>query len=64
MGLQFKELVVKKEISISELKGKVVAVDAMNMLYQFLTTIRGPDGSPLRGLYPSPPDESEWPGID
>ena len=47
MGLQFKELVVKKEISISELKGKVVAVDAMNMLYQFLTTIRGPDGSPL-----------------
>src|SRR3989338_4426251 len=47
MGLQFKELVVKKEISISELKGKVVAVDAMNMLYQFLTTIRGPDGSAL-----------------
>src|SRR3990167_6878995 len=47
MGLQFKELVVKKEISIADLRGKVLAVDAMNMLYQFLTTIRSPDGSVL-----------------
>lgn len=47
MGLQFKELVVKKEISISDLKGKVLAIDAMNMLYQFLTTIRSPDGTVL-----------------
>src|SRR3989344_749411 len=47
MGLQFKELVVKNEISIKDLKDKVLAVDAMNMLYQFLTTIRGPDGSAL-----------------
>ncbi len=47
MGLQFKELVVKKEISISDLKGKVLAVDAMNILYQFLTTIRSADGSVL-----------------
>lgn len=45
MGLQFKELIVKKEISIKELKGKVLAVDSMNLLYQFLTTIRAPDGS-------------------
>ncbi len=47
MGLNFKDLVVKKEISISDLKGKVLAVDAMNMLYQFLTTIRSADGSVL-----------------
>lgn len=47
MGLQFKELVIKKEISISYLKGKILAVDSMNLLYQFLTTIRGIDGSPL-----------------
>src|SRR3989338_3123956 len=47
MGLQFKELVVKKEISISDLKEKILAVDAMNMLYQFLTTIRSADGSAL-----------------
>src|SRR3989338_971408 len=47
MGLQFKDLVVKQEISIKDLKGKILAVDAMNMLYQFLTTIRAPDGSAL-----------------
>ena len=47
MGLHFKELVVKQEISIADLRGKVLAVDAMNMLYQFLTTIRGPEGLAL-----------------
>ena len=47
MGLQFKDLVVRNEIAIRDLKGKVLAVDAMNMLYQFLTTIRGIDGSAL-----------------
>jgi flap endonuclease-1 len=47
MGLKFKELVVKREISIGDLKGRVLAVDSMNLLYQFLTTIRGPDGSVL-----------------
>lgn len=47
MGLQFKELVVKKEISLADLKDKVLAVDTMNLLYQFLTTIRAPDGAAL-----------------
>lgn len=47
MGLQFKDLVVKKEISIGDLKGKVLAIDSMNMLYQFLTTIRSTDGNVL-----------------
>ncbi|MEW5896850.1 MAG: flap endonuclease-1 [Nanoarchaeota archaeon] len=47
MGLNFKDLVVKEEISISDLRGKVLAVDSMNMLYQFLTTIRAADGSVL-----------------
>ena len=47
MGLQFKDLVVKKEIDIKDLKGKVLAVDSMNLLYQFLTTIRSPDGTVL-----------------
>ncbi len=47
MGLQFKEIVVKKEISIKDLYGKILAVDSMNLLYQFLTTIRAPDGSAL-----------------
>ncbi len=47
MGLQFRDLVVKKEISLPELKDKILAVDTMNLLYQFLTTIRSPDGSVL-----------------
>ena len=47
MGLKFKEIVVKKEISITELRDKILVVDSMNLLYQFLTTIRSPDGSVL-----------------
>lgn len=47
MGLHFKDIVIKKEISIGDLKGKILAVDSMNILYQFLTTIRSPDGSVL-----------------
>ncbi len=47
MGLKFKGIVVKKKIRMESLRGKVLAVDGQNMLYQFLTTIRGPDGSPL-----------------
>lgn len=45
MGLNIRELIIKREISISELKGKVLAVDAYNNLYQYLTTIRAADGS-------------------
>ncbi len=47
MGLQFKDLVIKEEISARNLKDKILAVDTMNLLYQFLTTIRGMDGSAL-----------------
>jgi flap endonuclease-1 len=48
MGLQISEIITKKEISFSELKGKTIAVDAFNAIYQFLTTIRQPDGTPLK----------------
>lgn len=34
-------------LELPELKNKVVAIDAHNILYQFLTSIRGPDGRPL-----------------
>jgi len=47
MGVQIKELLVKKEIKIDDLKAKKLAVDAHNTLYQFLTTIRQRDGTPL-----------------
>ncbi|MEN9626459.1 MAG: hypothetical protein RL557_787 [archaeon] len=48
MGLQIGEIISKKEISFSSLRGKTIAVDAFNALYQFLTTIRQPDGTPLQ----------------
>lgn len=47
MGLQIGEIVPKKEITFSFLAGKVVAIDAYNVIYQFLTTIRQLDGTPL-----------------
>ena len=47
MGLNISEIIPRKEINISELNGKMVCVDAFNTLYQFLSTIRQPDGTPL-----------------
>ena len=47
MGLNIKDIIPRKEIDISSLKEKDVCVDAYNMLYQFLSTIRQPDGTPL-----------------
>jgi flap endonuclease-1 len=47
MGLNIKEIIPRKEIEISDLKGKLVCVDAFNALYQFLSTIKQPDGTPL-----------------
>ena len=47
MGLNIKDIIPRKEIEISDLKGRIVCVDAFNMIYQFLSTIRQPDGTPL-----------------
>ncbi len=49
MGVDIKELVepVAKEVELSSLTGKVIAIDAYNSLYQFLATIRQKDGTPL-----------------
>ena len=48
MGLNIGEIVPKRAIEFSSLKGKVVGVDASNIIYQFLSTIRQPDGTPLQ----------------
>lgn len=45
MGLKIKGIIEKKSITINELNGKKLAVDGMNILYQFLTSIRRADGS-------------------
>ncbi len=47
MGLNIREIVPRKDFEFSELKGKTVCVDAFNAIYQFLSTIRQPDGMPL-----------------
>ena len=47
MGVAFKDLIQAKEIELDFLKDKIVLLDAYNVLYQFLTTIRGRDGALL-----------------
>jgi len=48
MGTNLRPIIVKKEISLEQLRRRKLAVDANNMLYQFLSVIRFPDGSPLK----------------
>ncbi len=50
MGVNLKELIppeARKEVELKDLRGKVIALDAYNALYQFLASIRQPDGTPL-----------------
>jgi len=50
LGVNLKDLIpteVVREVSFDDLSGKVIAIDAYNALYQFLSIIRGPDGKPL-----------------
>ncbi|MCZ7403884.1 MAG: flap endonuclease-1 [Candidatus Methanoperedens sp.] len=47
MGVDLGDLFDKKEIELTELKGKIIAIDAYNTLYQFLSIIRQCDGTPL-----------------
>jgi flap endonuclease-1 len=48
MGLDLKPLVTPAPLELQELAGKVVAIDAYNTIYQFLSIIRGPTGEPLK----------------
>ena len=47
MGLSISEIIPRRDLEVSELKGKLLCVDAFNTLYQFLSTIRQPDSTPL-----------------
>src|SRR4030042_5568126 len=47
MGLNIREIIPRREIEISDLKGKTICIDAFNTLYQFLSSIRQVDGTPL-----------------
>ncbi len=50
MGTKLGDIVQAEIISIRELSGRKIAVDAFNTLYQFLSSIRQPDGTPLMDL--------------
>ena len=47
MGVNLKPLLRPSPVTISDLSNKIVAVDAYNVIYQFLATIRGPTGELL-----------------
>jgi len=47
MGLNLKELVVREKTKLESFSNKVIAIDAYNAIYQFLASIRGPDGLQL-----------------
>lgn len=52
MGVKISDIVTnaKKEITIQNLIGKKIAIDAFNSIYQFLATIRQQDGTLLTDL--------------
>jgi flap endonuclease-1 len=50
VGVNLRDLIpqeARREVDLKALKGYAVALDAYNMLYQFLAAIRQPDGTPL-----------------
>lgn len=47
MGVDLGGIMERRNVALDDLKGRRVAIDAYNTLYQFLTTIRQPDGTPL-----------------
>ncbi|MFH0713317.1 MAG: flap endonuclease-1 [Candidatus Micrarchaeota archaeon] len=47
MGVDIGSILQKRETTLEALAGKRLAIDAFNTLYQFITIIRQPDGTPL-----------------
>ncbi|MGC8936763.1 MAG: flap endonuclease-1 [Candidatus Methanomethylicaceae archaeon] len=47
MGVNLKGVVTAQTVALEELRGRVLAIDGYNALYQFLSIIRQPDGMPL-----------------
>ena len=47
MGVSITNLLQSKEITLDDLNGKLIAIDTSLFLYQFLSTIRQRDGTPL-----------------
>ena len=47
MGLNLKDLVIREKTTLEAFSNKIIAIDAYNAIYQFLASIRGPDGLQL-----------------
>ncbi|MHA2141295.1 MAG: flap endonuclease-1 [Candidatus Thorarchaeota archaeon] len=47
MGTKLGDIVNAEPISLRELGGRTIAIDAFNTIYAFLASIRQPDGTPL-----------------
>lgn len=48
MGVDLGDIVPRERIAMRDLAGQRVAIDGHNTLYQFLSIIRQPDGTPLK----------------
>lgn len=48
MGVDIGELFKKEKIEFEDLSDRIIAIDAYNVLHQFLSTIRQRDGTPLK----------------
>jgi flap endonuclease-1 len=48
LGCDLRPIIVRREIKLEELRGRVLAVDGNNTLYQFLSLIRTPEGVSLK----------------
>ena len=50
MGAKFRDITNPEHIEIRDLKGKILTVDASNVIYKFLSSMRQYDGTLLRDL--------------
>ncbi len=48
LGVDLRDIVPKTVVKLEDLAGKTIAIDAFNAIYQFLSIIRQPDGTPLQ----------------
>ena len=48
MGSDIGEILNKEQVDLDYFSGRKIAIDAFNTIYQFITTIRQPDGTPLK----------------
>ena len=50
MGVKFKDITDPEPIEMNDLKGKILTVDASNVIYKFLSGMRQGDGTPLKDM--------------